>query len=184
MPAFSVASVRLIIITGASSGIGEATAKLLASKGAKVILGARREDKLIALTEEIQKAGGQAAYRVTDFVNPDDSQQLVQQAKDTFGGVDVIFLNAGILPNSPLSELKTNEWNSMVDVNFKGVLNGIAAVLPTFTSQKSGQIVIAGMIAFILGIGLSVCPRFRDFLHHNPCNREVDYTKLKSIATS
>ncbi|WP_028402385.1 SDR family oxidoreductase, partial [Ectobacillus panaciterrae] len=83
---------KVVIITGASSGIGEATAKLLASKGAKVVLGARREDKLKALTEEIQKAGGQVAYRVTDVVNPDDSQQLVQLAKDTFGGVDVIFL--------------------------------------------------------------------------------------------
>ncbi|TKH05780.1 SDR family oxidoreductase [Peribacillus simplex] len=138
---------KVIIITGASSGIGEATAKLLASKGAKVVLGARREDKLKALTEEIQKAGGQAAYRVTDVVNPDDSQQLVQQAKDTFGGIDVIFLNAGIMPNSPLSELKTDEWNSMVDVNIKGVLNGIAAVLPTFTSQKSGHIITTSSVA-------------------------------------
>ncbi|MBP1080164.1 NADP-dependent 3-hydroxy acid dehydrogenase YdfG [Bacillus capparidis] len=99
------------------------------------------------MTEEIQKSGGQAAYRVTDVVNSDDSQQLVQLAKDTFGGVDGIFLNAGIMPNSPLSELKTDEWNSMVDVNIKGVLNGIAAVLPTFTSQKSGHIVTTSSVA-------------------------------------
>lgn len=138
---------KVVIITGASSGIGKATAKLLASKGAKIVLCARREDKLKALTEEIQKAGGQATYRVTDVVNPDDSQQLIQLAKDTFGGVDVIFLNAGIMPNSSLSELKTDEWNSMVDVNIKGVLNGIAAVLPTFTSQKSGHIITTSSVA-------------------------------------
>lgn len=138
---------KVVIITGASSGIGEATAKLLASKGARIVMGARREDKLKALTEEIQKAGGHAAYRVTDVVNPDDSHKLVQLAKDTFGGVDVIFLNAGLMPNSPLSELKTDEWHQMVDVNIKGVLNGIAAVLPTFTSQKSGHIITTSSVA-------------------------------------
>ncbi|RAR43816.1 SDR family oxidoreductase [Paenibacillus sp. MDMC362] len=138
---------KVVIITGASSGIGEATAKLLASKGARIVMGARREDKLKALTEEIQKAGGQAAYRVTDVVNPDDSHKLVQLAKDAFGGVDVIFLNAGLMPNSPLSELKTDEWHQMVDVNIKGVLNGIAAVLPTFTSQKSGHIITTSSVA-------------------------------------
>lgn len=138
---------KVVIITGASSGIGEATAKLLASKGAKIVLGARREDKLKALTEEIQSAGGQATYRVTDVVNPDDSKQLVQLAQDTFGGVDVIFLNAGIMPNSPLSQLKIDEWNRMVDINIKGVLHGIAAVLPTFTAQKSGHIITTSSVA-------------------------------------
>jgi NADP-dependent 3-hydroxy acid dehydrogenase YdfG len=138
---------KVVIITGASSGIGEATAKLLASKGAKLVLGARREDKLQALTEEIQTAGGKAVYRVTDVVNLDDNEALVQLAKDTFGSVDVIFLNAGIMPNSPLSALKTDEWNSLIDVNIKGVLNGIAAVLPTFTSQKSGHIITTSSVA-------------------------------------
>ena len=138
---------KVVIITGASSGIGEATAKLLASKGAKIVLGARREDRLKALSEEIQHAGGQAVYRVTDVVNPEDNQQLVQLAKDTFGGIDVIFLNAGLMPSSPLSALKTDEWNRMIDVNIKGVLNGIAAVLPTFTSQKSGHIITTSSVA-------------------------------------
>lgn len=138
---------KVVIITGASSGIGEATAKLLASKGAKIVMGARREDKLKALTESIIQSGGQAVYRVTDVVNPEDSQQLVQLALETFGAVDVIFLNAGIMPNSPLSELKTDEWNNMIDVNIKGVLNGIAAVLPIFTSQKNGHIITTSSVA-------------------------------------
>ncbi|MDV2998386.1 MAG: putative oxidoreductase [Chroococcidiopsis sp. SAG 2025] len=138
---------KVVIITGASSGIGEATAKLLASKGAKVVLGARREQQLRQLVDEIQTAGGQAVYQVMDVVNPSDHAQIVKLAKETFGGVDVIFLNAGIMPNSPLSGLKTDEWNQTVDVNIKGVLNGIAAVLPTFISQKSGHVITTSSVA-------------------------------------
>lgn len=138
---------KVVVITGASSGIGEASAKLLASKGAKVVLGARREDQLRQLVDAIQSAGGQAAYQVMDVVNPSDNAQTVKLAKETFGSVDVIFLNAGIMPNSPLSALKTDEWNQTVDVNIKGVLNGIAAVLPTFISQKSGQAIATSSVA-------------------------------------
>ncbi|OUL33897.1 SDR family oxidoreductase [Nostoc sp. 106C] len=138
---------KVVIITGASSGIGEASAKLLASKGAKVVLGARREYQLRQLADAIQKAGGQAIYQVMDVVNPSDNADIVKLAKDTFGGVDVIFLNAGIMPTSPLSALKTDEWNQTVDVNIKGVLNGIAAVLPTFISQKSGQAIATSSVA-------------------------------------
>ncbi|MEH2106112.1 SDR family oxidoreductase [Nostoc sp.] len=138
---------KVVIITGASSGIGEATAKLLASKGAKVVLGARRKDQLRQLVDEIQRAGGQAVYQVIDVVNPSDSAQIVKLAKETFGGVDVIFLNAGIMPTSPLSALKTDEWNQTVDINIKGVLNGIAAVLPTFISQKSGHVITTSSVA-------------------------------------
>jgi NADP-dependent 3-hydroxy acid dehydrogenase YdfG len=138
---------KVVIITGASSGIGEATARVLAEKGAKLVLGARRKERLEELVGEIKSKGGQAVYRITDVVDPDDSKQLVQLAKDAFGGVDVIFLNAGLMPVSPLSALKTEEWNRMIDVNIKGVLNGIAAVLPTFTAQKSGHIITTSSVA-------------------------------------
>ena len=138
---------KVVIITGASSGIGEATAELLASKGAKVVLGARREHQLKQLVDEIKRAGGQAVYQVMDVVNPSDNAEIVKLAKETFGGVDVIFLNAGIMPNSPLSALKTDEWNQTVDVNIKGVLNGIAAVLPTFINQKSGHVITTSSVA-------------------------------------
>ncbi|WP_200416228.1 SDR family oxidoreductase [Virgibacillus salexigens] len=138
---------KVIIITGASSGIGEATAKLLASKGAKVVLGARREDKLHDLAEAISNNGGEAIYQVTDVTKIEDSQKLVELAKTEFGKVDVIFLNAGLMPNSPLSELKSNEWNQMVDVNLKGVLNGLEAVLPEFKKQKSGHVITTSSVA-------------------------------------
>jgi NADP-dependent 3-hydroxy acid dehydrogenase YdfG len=143
---------KVVVITGASSGIGEATAKLLASKGAKLVLGARREDKLKQIVEEIEKAGGHAVYQALDVTKAPDNDAIVRLAKETFGGVDVIFLNAGVMPNSPLSALKTDDWHQMVDVNVKGVLNGVAAVLPTFIEQKSGHVVanssVAGLKAY------------------------------------
>lgn len=138
---------KVVMITGASSGIGEATAKLLANKGAKVVLGARRAEKLKQLADEIQTTGGQAVYQVMDVVKPSDNTALVELARKTFGRIDVIFLNAGIMPSSLVSALKTDEWDQMVDINIKGVLNGVAAVMPTFTGQKSGQIIATSSVA-------------------------------------
>ncbi|WP_048000460.1 SDR family oxidoreductase [Lactiplantibacillus herbarum] len=140
---------KVVVITGASSGIGAATAKQLASNGAKVVLGARREERLAELVQEIEAAGGQAAYQVTDVTKSADVQQLVQLAQTKFGGVDVIFNNAGIMPSSPVSALHTDEWDQMIDINIKGVLNGVAAVMPIFTAQKSGQIITTSSVAGI-----------------------------------
>ncbi|PBJ16528.1 putative oxidoreductase [Pseudomonas ogarae] len=138
---------KVVIITGASSGIGEATAKLLASKGAKIVLGARREDKLKQIADEILLSGGQVVYQMLDVTKQEDNDRIVQLAKETFGRVDVIFLNAGLMPNSPLSALKTEDWHQMIDVNVKGVLNGVAAVLPEFLAQKSGHVITTSSVA-------------------------------------
>lgn len=138
---------KVVIITGASSGIGEATAKTLASRGAKVVLGARREDKLRRIADEIGAAGGDAVYGSLDVTEQADNEAIVALAKDKFGSVDAIFLNAGLMPSSPVSALKTDEWHQMVDVNIKGVLNGVAAVMPTFLEQKSGHILATSSVA-------------------------------------
>ncbi len=138
---------KVVIITGASSGIGEATAKLLASRGAKVVLGARRKERLERLTDGIRSAGGQATYQVLDVVRPEDNAAIVELAQKEFGRVDVVFLNAGLMPSSPVSALKTADWNQMIDVNIKGVLNGVAAVMPLFTQQKSGHVIAVSSVA-------------------------------------
>lgn len=140
---------KVVVITGASSGIGEATAKLLAQKGAKVVLGARREERLKSLVQEIQANGGQAVYRVTDVTVSADNQALVDLAKSEFGKVDVIFLNAGIMPSSPVSALAIDDWENTIDINLKGVMYGVAAVMPEFTKERSGQIITTSSIAGI-----------------------------------
>ncbi|AJY46261.1 SDR family oxidoreductase [Martelella endophytica] len=132
---------KIVIITGASSGMGEATARDLAAKGAKVALGARRADRLEALVNDIKAAGGEAIAVATDVTKLEDVQALVKAAQDAFGGVDVVFNNAGLMPLSPLDSLKIDEWNQMIDVNMKGTLYGIAAVLPIFKAQKSGHVI-------------------------------------------
>jgi NADP-dependent 3-hydroxy acid dehydrogenase YdfG len=132
---------KVIVITGASSGMGEATARGLATKGAKVALGARRLDRLEALVKEIREAGGEAIAVATDVTKLEDVQALVGAAQEAFGRIDVIFNNAGLMPLSPLESLKIDEWNQMIDVNVKGTLYGIAATLPVFQEQKSGHVI-------------------------------------------
>ncbi|PTQ73490.1 SDR family oxidoreductase [Celeribacter persicus] len=138
---------KVVIITGASSGIGEATAKEIAAKGAKVVLGARREDKLRQIANDIKAAGGEAVYQALDVTKPEENAAIVAFAKQNFGRVDAIFLNAGIMPVSNVSALKTDEWRQMVDVNINGVLNGVAAVMPDFLAQKSGHILAVSSVA-------------------------------------
>jgi NADP-dependent 3-hydroxy acid dehydrogenase YdfG len=138
---------KVVIITGASSGIGEAAARLLAQNGAKVVLGARRIERLAQITEEIRASGGEAEFAVCDVVKLSDLENLVKIAKEKYLKIDVIFNNAGIMPSSPLSAMHTQEWNDMIDINIKGVLNGIAAVLPDFVRQKSGHIITTSSIA-------------------------------------
>lgn len=132
---------KIVAITGASSGIGEATARLLAAKGALVVLGARRTDRLDALAKSIVADGGSARIRALDVVSLDDMKAFVDFAKAEFGRLDVMVNNAGVMPLSPLAALKTEEWNRMIDVNIRGVLHGIAAALPGMEAQGSGQII-------------------------------------------
>ena len=135
---------KVIIITGASSGIGEETAKLFAENGAKVVLCARREDKLKALAETI---GDNAAYIKADVASLEDMQKAAEFAIERFGKIDVLFANAGIMPGSNVAELKTDDWMRMIDINIKGVLNAIASVYPDFLANKKGHIVVTSSMA-------------------------------------
>jgi NADP-dependent 3-hydroxy acid dehydrogenase YdfG len=132
---------KIILITGASSGIGEATARALAANGHTVVLGARRTERLERIVQQISEAGGVADYRKVDVANRTDVQAFVAFAQEKFGRVDVIFNNAGVMPVSPMSALKVDEWDRIIDINIKGVLNGIAAVLPLMESQGTGHII-------------------------------------------
>ncbi len=132
---------KIVAITGASSGIGEATARLLAVRGARVLMGARRTDRLQALTATISAAGGEARFRPLDVTDREDMRAFAAQAVTEFGRLDVLINNAGLMPLSPLGALKVDEWDRMIDVNIRGVLNGIAAVLPGMKAQGSGQII-------------------------------------------
>ena len=134
-------SKKIVLITGASSGIGEATARLLASKGAHVVLGARRTERLEILCGEINASGGVAHFQALDVTRRDDMQGFVDFALKLHGRLDVIVNNAGVMPLSKLEALKVSEWDRMIDVNIRGVLHGIAAGLPLMQKQQSGQFI-------------------------------------------
>lgn len=138
---------KVVIITGASSGIGEETAKLLSSKGAKLVLAARRKEKLEQLKQEIIDNGGEAIYQVTDVTSPKEMDALAKLAHDTFGKIDVIVNNAGLMPLSLLHKRKIDEWDKMIDVNIKGVLYGIASVLPYMREKKQGHVINISSVA-------------------------------------
>lgn len=138
---------KVIALTGASSGIGEATARLLAAAGMKVAVGARRTDRLEKLVEEIRAAGGEAAFQALDVTRRDDVEAFIAFAEARFGRVDVLVNNAGVMPLSPLAALKTDEWDRMIDVNVRGVLNGVAAALPRFQAQGGGHFVNVASVA-------------------------------------
>lgn len=138
---------KTAIITGASSGIGEATAKALAKEGANVVLMARREDRLKKLKKEIEEAGGKALVVTGDVTKKEDWKKVISNTKSEFGKADILVNNAGLMPLSYIKNLKTDEWEKMVDVNIKGVLNGVSSVLPDMMEQKSGHIINISSVA-------------------------------------
>jgi NADP-dependent 3-hydroxy acid dehydrogenase YdfG len=146
---------KVVVITGASSGLGESTARHLAKKGATVVLGARRKDRIDAVVKAITSAGGKAIGFATDVTRRKDVEALVKGAIDTYGRIDVIVNNSGVMPIAPMALLKVDEWERAIDVNIKGVLYGVAAALPHMQKQKSGHIIniasVAGLKVFAPG---------------------------------
>ena len=138
---------KVVVITGASSGLGEATARLLSEEGASVVLGARRVDRLKSLADELTANGGKALAVATDVTHHDQVKKLVDAAVQKFGRIDVMINNAGLMPHSPLERLKIDDWDRMIDVNIKGVLYGIAAALPYMKQQKAGHIINVSSVA-------------------------------------
>ena len=132
---------KVVLITGASSGIGAGIARELGAAGARLMLGARRTDRLDALAQEIRAAGGEARIRRLDVTDRSDVAAFADAGREAFGRIDVIVNNAGVMPLSLLASLKVEEWDRMIDVNIKGVLYGIAAVLPQMTAQGSGHVI-------------------------------------------
>ena len=138
---------KVVVITGASSGLGEATARLLSAQGATVVLGARRIERLQKLADELTGSGAKALAVTTDVIHCDQVKRLVDTAVQKFGRVDVMLNNAGLMQQSPLERLKVDEWDNMIDINIKGVLYGIAAALPHMKRQKAGHIINVSSVA-------------------------------------
>lgn len=138
---------KVVVITGASSGLGEATARLLAAEGASVVLGARRADRIRSLADELTSRGGKALAVQIDVTDAGQVKALVDAAVQAYGRIDVIINNAGLMPQSLLENLKIDEWDRMIDVNIKGVLYGIAAALPYMKEQKAGHIINVSSVA-------------------------------------
>lgn len=138
---------KVIVITGASSGLGEAAARHLAERGASVVLGARRQERIEALAKELTAAGHKALAVSVDVTDKTQAKQLMDTAVETFGRIDVLVNNAGVMPLSRIDSLKIDEWDQMIDVNIKGVLYGIAAALPHMQKQKSGHIINTASVA-------------------------------------
>ncbi len=138
---------KVVVITGASSGLGEATARHLSDQGASVVLGARRVERLQALADELSARGKKALAVATDVADCGQVQKLVDSAIQAHGRIDVMINNAGIMPQAPLDRLKVDEWDRMIDVNIKGVLYGIAAALPHMQRQKSGHFINVSSVA-------------------------------------
>ena len=138
---------KVVVITGASSGLGEATARMLSAQGAIVVLGARRVDRIQVLAEELTAKGGKALAVTTDVTKRDQVKHLVDTAVQAYGRIDVMINNAGLMPNSPIERLKVEDWEQAIDVNIKGVLYGIAAALPYMKEQKSGHFINVSSVA-------------------------------------
>jgi NADP-dependent 3-hydroxy acid dehydrogenase YdfG len=138
---------KIVIITGASSGNGETTARHLSAQGATVVLGARRVERIERLARELTGRGGKALAVATDVTRYDQVKRLVDAAVQTYGRIDVMLNNAGVMPHSPLERLKIDDWNFTIDVNIKGVLYGIAAALPYMKQQKSGHFINVSSVA-------------------------------------
>ncbi|MCT2537087.1 SDR family oxidoreductase [Aquibacillus koreensis] len=178
---------KVIIITGASSGIGEATAKKFAEEGAHVVLAARREERLIQLKEEIERAGGSAVSKVTDVTSYESMQDLAKFAIKTYGQIDVMFNNAGLMPLSFMDKLKVDEWDQMVDVNIKGVLYGIAAALPYMKERDKGHIITTASVAGhgVFPSGTVYCgTKFATRIFMEGLSKELAQTNLKVTSIS
>jgi len=138
---------KVVVITGASSGLGEATARLLSTRGASVVLGARRGNRIKSLADDLTASGGKALAITTDVTHYDQVKRLIDATMQKYGRIDVMINNAGLMPSSPLERLKIEDWNQMIDVNIKGVLYGIAATLPYMKQQKAGHIINVSSVA-------------------------------------